>query len=205
MEYSSETEQKIFEAAREIFVQEGRDGARMEEIANKAGINKALLQYYFRSKEKLYQEVFLRETRQLFNDLLGSINLNLEIRGLLKSFINNYLDRLHENPLIVRFFLWEIRSGGHHIKELLQPLLESDGRPAPRKLVTKFEDAISRGEIRKSDPYHLVFNLISMCIYTFIAEPILQVIFPEVDLHDQQFIDKRKKEIFDLIWEGIKP
>jgi TetR/AcrR family transcriptional regulator len=205
MEYTSETEQKIFEAAREIFIQQGHDGARMEEIANKAGINKALLHYYFRSKNKLYQEVFRREVRQLLSDLIGSINLNLDIKDLLKLFISNYLDRLHDNPLVVRFFLWEIRSGGHHIKEILQPLLDSENGPVPRKLVLKFEKAISRREIRNLDPYHLVFNLISMCIYTFIAEPVIEVIFPEIDVRDDTFIDQRKNEIFNLIWQGIKP
>jgi AcrR family transcriptional regulator len=205
MEYSSETEQKIFDAAREIFVQQGHDGARMEEIARKAGINKALLHYYFRSKDKLYQEVFTREARNLLNDLIGSINLDLEIQDLLRSFIRHYIDRLYENPLVIRFFLWEIRKGGQHISEMLQPLLQKEGRPAPRKLVKKFEQASASGEIRRLDPYHLVFNLISMCIYTFIAEPVIEVLFPEINVRNRSFTDKRKEEVYHLIWDGIKP
>ena len=205
MEYSSETEQKIFQAAREIFVQEGYDGARMEEIASKAGINKALLHYYFRSKDRLYHEVFRREVHQLLKDLIGSINLDLEIKELLKLFINNYLDRLHENPLVVRFFLWEIRSGAQHIREVLQPLLGTGNETIPAKLVQKFEIAISRGETRKLDPHHLLFSLISMCIYTFMAEPVIEVLFPDLNMQDDAFIEKRKTEIFNLVWEGLKP
>ena len=204
MEYNSETEQKIFDAAREIFIQQGHDGARMEEIARKAGINKALLHYYFRSKDKLYQVVFTREARNLLNDMIGSINLNLEIKDLLHSFIQRYIDRLYENPLVVRFFLWEIRKGGQHIKEMLQPLLKKEGGPAPRQLVKKFEQAIASGEIRRLDPHHLVFSLISMCIYTFIAEPVIEVLFPEINIRGRSFIDKRKEEVYHLIWDGIK-
>ena len=203
MEYNSETEQKIFEAAREIFIQQGHDGARMEEIAKKAGINKALLHYYFRSKDKLYQEVFTREARNLLNDLIGSINLDLDIQELLRSFIRRYIDRLHENPLVVRFFLWEIRKGGQHISEMLQPLLQKEGGPAPRQLVKKFEQASARGEIRQLNPYHLVFSLISMCIYTFIAEPVIDVLFPEINVRDRSFIDERKEEVYRLFWDGI--
>ena len=109
--YSSETEQKIFDSAREVFIRDGRDGARMEEIARHAGINKALLHYYFRSKEKLYRAIFQQEFNRVMGDLSDSLSLDLEISQFLESFINNYIDRMSQNSHVIQFMLWEIRSG----------------------------------------------------------------------------------------------
>ena len=204
--YSSETEQRIFDSAREIFIRDGRDGARMEEIARHAGINKALLHYYFRSKEKLYRAIFQQEFNRVIGDLLDSLPLDLKISEFLESFINNYIDRMSRNSHVIQFMLWEIRSGGENMREFLQDLFSS-GRLnfTPHRVIKKFQQAMRKGEIRKADPHQLLLNIISMCIYTFIAGPIIQAIFPEINTLDSKFIRRRKKEIFQLVWNGIKP
>jgi len=204
--YSSETEQRIFDSAREVFIRDGRDGARMEEIARHAGINKALLHYYFRSKERLYQAIFQREFKRVIGDLSDSLALNLDTSHFLQSFINNYIDRLNQNSHVIQFMLWEIRSGGENMKEFLQELFSSDRLSfTPWKVIKKFQQAMKNGEIRKTDPHQLLLSIISLCIYTFIAGPIIEAIFPEINTMDSKFINKRKKEIFQLVWNGIKP
>ena len=205
MNYSSETEQKIFDAATHIFIQRGRDGARMDDIAREAGINKALLHYYFRSKEKLYQEVFNREMRRVVTDLFRSVSVESEIRDFLKTFIDNYIDRINENPLVVRFMLWEIRSGASNFASIVQQVFTDTHPLTPKTIVEKIDRAARRREIRRVDGLHLLFNIIAMCIYTFIAEPIITAIFPGINVRNKSFITQRKKEIFHLIWDGIKP
>ena len=204
--YNSETEQKIFDSAREIFIRDGRDGARMEEIARHAGINKSLLHYYFRSKEKLYRAIFQQEFNRVIGDLSDSLPLDLEIFHFLQSFINNYIDRMSQNSHVIQFMLWEIRSGGDNMKGFLQELFSS-GRLnfTPHRVIEKFQLAMKKGEVRQADPHHLLLSIISMCIYTFVAGPIIQAIFPEINSLDPKFIRKRKKEIFQLVWNGIKP
>lgn len=204
--YSSDTEQRIFDSAREIFIRDGRDGTRMEEIARHAGINKALLHYYFRSKEKLYRAIFQQEFKRVIGDLSDSLSLDLEISRFLQSFINNYIDRLSQNSHVIQFMLWEIRSGGENMKGFLQELFYSGGLNfTPNRVIEKFQMAMKKGEIRQADPHHLLLSIISMCIYTFIAGPIIQAIFPEINTQDSKFIRKRKKQIFQLVWNGIKP
>jgi AcrR family transcriptional regulator len=204
--YNSKTEQKIFDSAREIFIRDGRDGARMEEIARHAGINKALLHYYFRSKEKLYQAIFQQEFKRVIGDLSESLPMDLEISLFLLSFINNYIDRMSQNSHVIQFMLWEIRSGGENIKELMQKLFSANELNfTPQKVIKKFQLAMKNREIRPSDPHQLLLSIISMCIYTFVAAPIIQAIFPEINTLDDTFINNRKKEIFELVWNGIKP
>ena len=88
METNIKTEEKIIEAATKIFLEKGKDGARMQEIADRAGINKALLHYYFRSKEKLYQEVFSNELKHFFTSILGTIKERQDFKEFIQTFIN---------------------------------------------------------------------------------------------------------------------
>jgi TetR/AcrR family transcriptional regulator len=205
MEHLSQTEQKIYEAATRVFIHHGRDGARMEDIAKEAGINKALLHYYFRSKDKLYSRVFEREVRKVVADLFLSINLELDIRTFLHTFIDNYIDRLHQNPAVVQFMLWEMRSSNTQISEIIKSIFTVDRYSPPQEIVQKLRRAVKNREIRRLDAHQLLFNIISMCIYTFIAEPIISSLFPELKVREKSFIEKRKDEIYNLIWNGIKP
>lgn len=205
MENFSATEQKIFKAATRVFVQHGRDGARMEDIARQAGINKAMLHYYFRSKDKLYLTVFEQEIRKVAEDLYHSLDLKKDIQSFLSTFIHNYIDRIKQNPLLIQFMLWELRQGSHLISELFQKIFSNFSYHPPQKIVQKIQQAVKNKEIRKVDPLHLLFNIIGMCIFTFIATPIITSFFPDLNTQHKSFIDKRKSEIYNLIWNGIKP
>ena len=84
MESTTETEAKIIQAATEVFLEKGKDGARMQEIAQKANINKALLHYYFRSKDKLYEKVFREKVFNFLDELFSSVPETNEIKTVLK-------------------------------------------------------------------------------------------------------------------------
>lgn len=205
MEYINETEQKIIAAATEVFLEKGKTGARMEEIARMAGINQALLHYYFRSKDRLYHEVFSHELKKVMPDLFNALDLNADMQNFMRSFIYNYIDRIHHNPKVPRFFLWETREGGENIKKILDDVFSLESGPVPETIIRKIQGAVKNNEIRQVDPYHLMISLIGMCVYSFIATPILSVLFPKIDFNDAAFIEKRKEQIFHLAWNGVKP
>jgi len=205
MEYSSETEQKIIRAATDIFLQKGKDGARMQEIAREAGINQALLHYYFRSKEKLYRQVFVSEVREFMDAIFHSMVETDDIAEFIRSFIYRYIDQLAQNPQVIRFILWEIERGGSLFAEVFQEIIAQNPRKSPPFFIRKLNDAIQQGKIRKLDPFHLIFSIIGMCIYVFLARPLIQQIFPEINFTSPEFIEKRKEEVFNLVWNGIKP
>ncbi len=205
MEYSSETEQKIIRAATDIFLQKGKDGARMQEIARQAGINQALLHYYFRSKEKLYRQVFVSEVREFMEAIFHSMVDKDDIAEFVRSFIYRYIDQLAQNPQVIRFILWEIERGGSLFAEVFREIITQNPGKSPPFFIRKLNDAIRQGKIRKLDPHHLIFSIIGMCIYVFLARPLIQQIFPEINFTSPEFIEKRKEEVFNLVWNGIKP
>lgn len=124
------TETRILEAAKKVFIRKGLDGSRMQEIANEAGINKALLHYYFRSKQKLFEAVFSYAFIKFLPKVTEVLNADMPFLKKIEIFIDNYIDLLIENPFLPIFILNElyrqpekliylIRSSGIHPEVLL--------------------------------------------------------------------------------------
>ena len=99
------TEEKILDAAQTVFTRKGMDGARMQEIANEAGINKALLHYYFRSKQKLFEAIFKQVFKQIFPDIKAFIHSEIPLEKKLGIFVEKYIDLLMKNPFLPSFSL----------------------------------------------------------------------------------------------------
>jgi TetR/AcrR family transcriptional regulator len=204
MEASIKPEEKIIEAATTIFLEKGKDGARMQEIADLAGINKALLHYYFRSKDKLYEEVFSKELGNFLRGVLGTVKESGDFKTFIKSFINRYIDNISKRPKLVRFILWEIEKGGENLSKIILEIMDENNFRA-QQVLTKIQYEISNKRIREIDPPNLMISLIGMCLFPFIAKPILETILPVEDVTSTEFLEKRKEEIFTLVWNGIKP
>lgn len=199
------TEQRIIEAATKVFLQKGMYGARMQEIASTAGINKALLHYYFRSKEKLYQHIFLTEISRFLEALFDAMQPIDDVYLLLKTFIYKYIDQIQRHPQVVRFILWEIQHGGESFNKAFKQMMDDNPGKSIQTIIQKIKTAVQKKQILQVDPEHLIFNLIGMCIYTFVAQPIIESIFPNLNVMNPNFLKKRKDEILHLIWNGLKP
>jgi AcrR family transcriptional regulator len=192
------TENQILIAARTVFIAKGYEGARMQEIANQAGINKALLHYYFRSKENLFDAVFSEVAAHLFPAMKQLLESELGLKEKITFFVKIYLSALHENPYIPAFvintlntnpdgFLKYIRKAG------VNPIL----------LQKQIEDEASRGLIRMVKAEHLLVNIIAMCIFPFVARPIVQNIFDMNDDEYQNYLDCRQTEIVDFVLKSL--
>ncbi len=199
----TETEQKILAAATEVFLQKGKDGSRMQEIARKAGINQAMLHYYFRSKDRLYETVLAHLIRNFMQHILLSIPKTDDIRQLLNSFISHYIDQISRNIELLRFILWEIERGGELFVREIRRIFSEHGFQGP-PFIDVIQQAIRKGQIRAVDPLQFVLSVIGMCVYPFIARPIVETMFSIPDITDETFLRRRKQEIFELIWHGIQ-
>lgn len=195
------TESKIVEAAREVFHRKGFDGARMQEIADTAQINKGLLHYYFKSKNKLFDKVFGLAFDALFRKLGETLNADRSIFEKIEVFCEEYISMVSRNSYIPRFVINELGKNperfidsriGQNKKELFEPFFK------------QIEQAGKDGLIRPIDPRHLMVNMISLCVFPFLAAPMLQVMagFNAQELAD--FQEARKKEVADFIIQGIK-
>ena len=200
----SDTEQKIINAATEIFLQKGRDGARMQDIADRAGINKAMLHYYFRTKHRLYQEVFEEQIGNFLDEIMNSVIDTGDPMAFLKGFIDTYIDAISHRPQVVNFVLWEIERGGQAFVSVAKRVFASHGFtaiPFPMKI----QEAIDSGAMRPVDPVQLFMSLIGMCLFPFIARPMIEQLFPQTDVLSSDFLEKRKEEITQLLFQGIAP
>ena len=203
MEFNSETEQKIIQAASEVFLQKGLDGARMQEIANRAGINKALLHYYFRSKEKLFKTIFKIELVSMLDNIFGSINPADDFKQFLHQFIHEYMANVSTRKNVMRFILWELDKSADTLAEWFIEAFQNQGYKK-NPILLRVEKAVANKEIKSIDTINFTLSLLGMCVFPFVAAPLLQQILPGFNLKNETYISRREKAIFELIWEGIK-
>lgn len=206
MAESESTESRILEAAMQVFLEKGPHGARMQEIADRAGINKALLHYYFRNKKNLYENIFERVFRMFFTRILAAHDPDLSFAEQLKQYIGTYLDILAGNPHIPLFLAREMSEGGAVVSHFMKRYQSELGTPVPYRIIKTIENAAERGEIRAVDPRHFIMSMIGACIFFFVAKPLVVTIFEDDGfMESSAFVEERKKAVFDLLYNGLKP
>ncbi len=199
-EISTITEETILNTAKEIFIEKGKEGVRVQEIANKADINKMLLHFYFRSKRKLFEVVFLEAFERFLPKINSLVSADRSFLGIIEVFIQNYIDLILENPCIPACVLHELNQNPENHAQFM-------GNKLPT-LPAQFDKSnleISAGTIKPIDPKQLVINIIGLCFFSFVAWPIIQKIFFDGDeVAHQQFINERKVEVYNFVLNSIK-
>jgi len=192
------TENQILKAAREIFIAKSYEGARMQEIADHAGINKSLLHYYFRSKEKLFDAVFSEVAANLFPAMKQVLEAELGMKEKITFFVKAYLKVLSENPFIPPFVLNTLNTDpDRFIKHIKNAGID------PRKLQQQINEEALQGRIRIVKAEHLVVNIIAMCVFPFVARPIIQNIFFMNDEEYLTYLAARETEIIDFVLKSL--
>ncbi|HEY5371007.1 MAG TPA: TetR/AcrR family transcriptional regulator, partial [Hanamia sp.] len=167
------TEEKILAAAKNVFVTKGMAGARMQDIADEAGINKALLHYYFRNKEKLFEVIFMDAAQKLFPKINSIFESDAPLFEKIENFCEEYITVMSENPYLPLFVLNEISKDS---EMFLGKFLNKQQFPLPQKFLEQVEKEIRKGTIKKISPLHLLINLISMSIFPFVGKPMIQFV-----------------------------
>ena len=193
------TERRIFDAAHEVFTQKGLDGTKMQEIADKAGINKALLHYYYRSKEKLFEMVAKAVLSRNVPLMRRVIESDLPLREKIPTFIDQYIGVISKNHYLPLFLISEMNK---HPDRFFDQILPKD-LPDPAVFFKQVEAEIQAGNIRPIDPRHLIVNVISMCIFPFIGKPMLRMALGMSTAEWSEFIEQRKKEVTNFVMAAI--
>lgn len=194
------TEERILNAAKQIFLKKGMAGARMQEIANEAGINKSLLHYYYRSKDKLFLAVFRLAIQDFIPEIKTIIFSDALITEKIDRFVEGYMNVLLNNPFVPLFILQEIQRDPDR---LLNVFLEEGIQP--QLVLEQFEKAVQKEEIRSVDPKHLLINILSLCIFPVAARPIMQRMFYNNDNEAyNEFLNERKQEVSEFVKNAIK-
>lgn len=188
MEQNQNTEEKILRAAESVFLKKGMDGARMQDIADEAGINKALLHYYFRSKEKLFNAIFAAALQQFIPKLDQAIQHNLKVEEVFKLLAGLYMDLLMRNPYLPAFIVSEIGRNPAQMKDLMLKQLNLD-RIAPQILQRILEE---KGNA--VDPTQILVSIISAILFPFIGRPLLTpLLFQDKPEEFEAFIQERRE------------
>ena len=194
-------EEKILAAAQKVFMTKGMTGARMQDIANEAGINKALLHYYFKDKDKLFEVVFLAEAQKFFPKINAIFNSDAPLFEKIKNFVTEYIDEMQENPFLPWFVMNEINRDPD---QFMYKIWGKENLPKPAKFLEQIEVEIKKGTIKRIQPLHLLMNLLSMTIFPFIAKPMMTRNLRLSEAQFKQIMEQRKTEIPKFIIDSIK-
>jgi AcrR family transcriptional regulator len=183
------TEERIKEAARTVFTQKGYSATRTRDIAEEAGINLALLNYYFRSKEKLFELVMAEKVAKLFGVIAPVVNNeHTSLDEKVTLIADAYITMLTQNPGLPLFVLSEIRNNPEHFGNKMQAGKLLTESYFVKQLLEKRPDI---------HPLHFIINVLSMCIFPFIAKPVLESAGVMSDNQLSDFTEERKTLIVE--------
>ena len=193
-------EQRIMDAAAKNFVYKGYSGARMQQIADDAGVNKALLHYYFQSKELLFRQV-MEDALSWFASLSGVV---LEkqagtLKQRLQLLVDRFLQVMLRKPFLPGFIIQEAQQH----PELMYPLLENY-RADLFSLQQEINEEASLGRMQAVDARELLVNMFSVGFFPFLAMPLIsQVLYTGGEEALGQLLDQRKKAVDELVLERV--
>jgi len=202
MAADSNTEQKILEAAEEVFHVKGYDGARMQEIADKASINKGLLHYYFKTKDSLFEAIFSMAFRKMLAQIQSILLLEIPLEEKVDRIVDGYMNMLAKNPSLPRFVLGELNK---HPDRFIAKHVNSDTMNTFAAFSNSVKKEIDAGNIRPIDPLQLFMNMISMVIFPFIGRPLIQVVAGLNNNEFQLLMQERREHVKTFLKEAIKP
>lgn len=196
------TEQTILEAAEQEFIEKGFAGAKTTSIAKRAGVNHAMIHYYFRTKENLFTMVFQQKIQILAASFSQSFNQDLSFFEQLKLAIGTHFDFIAANPRLLFFVYGEIITDDRRKKMLVQSVL-----PKLKGIVNRLKEGIDteveNGTIRFIRPTELLMNIIALNAITFLAMPLLRVI-KRNSQEVEKLLHQRKENNIQFIINGLK-
>lgn len=196
-----ETEARILGAARDVFERKGYSGARMQEIANLAGINKSLLHYYFRSKDKLFSAVFSLAFKQISSKLKFIGDPAISVYDKIEKFYQVHMSILLRNPNLPVFILNELN---HNPQLLIRNLRNKNFANNLDVLKSQIREEIDNGNLKPVEPEQLILNLMSMCIFPFAGATILKELLKLNTTKYKEMLKKRKKSLPEYVLKTIR-
>jgi len=202
-------EQQILDAAHTVFLRHGTSGARMQDIAGEAGVNQALLHYYFRTKERLSEAVFQRAAAQLLPRVIEVMASDLSIEDKVSRVVDLELDHLLRAPYLPGYIISEL----HHHPERVRQLVSAMTGLMPEEVRQKvfvglrrqLETGAQEGRLRTMTPDQFIVNLFSLCIFPFAARPMLMVLLGFDQQGFERFISHRREQLASFILAAMRP
>jgi TetR/AcrR family transcriptional regulator len=195
MVLNTETEERILASAEKLFYRKGKAGTSMQDIADDAGINRTLLNYYFRSKDQLFEAVFRNALKRFVPELVKMLRSEMSFEEYMPMLIETVIDTLLRNPQIPVFVLQELSSNPERM-----PMIMKEMGLDPSIAFRKIGEEKQRGRIGNGDPRQLIMNLLSLCIFPFAARPIVtEILFNGNEAEFETAMEERKLYLINLL------
>ena len=195
------TEQKIIEAAETVFHEKGFDGARMQEIADKANINKGLLHYYFKSKDALFDAIFNMAIKRMSGNINSILKMEISLDEKIDLIIDSYMNLLLRNSSLPRFVITELNKDSDRF---IKKYLSGEINNVFAKFIDSVQKEIDAGKIKAIDPKHLFMNMISMILFPFVGKLMIQVLIGVDSKEYHKLMLERREHIKGFIKQAIK-
>lgn len=191
-EKEKDTEQRIKDTARRIFQERGFSATKTRDIAEEAGINLALLNYYFRSKQKLFDIIMLEALRTFFSGMIPILNdESTSIHEKVELFVDKYIDMLSENPNVPSFIMNTVRENPDDFIKKVGVLDQAKSSV----FVRQFMEAFMKGDLPPINPIHFMLNLMSLVVFPFLAQPMIMAVSGMPNDAFQSVVQDRKRLI----------
>ena len=204
-----DTEQRILDAAHAVFVRRGTAGARMQEIAAEAGVNQALLHYYFRSKDRLSRAAFERAASEFMPTVIQVLASDTELEAKVARIIELELDHLARAPYLPGYIISEVTHHPERARQLITAvtrLAPEDIRPKVVAMLRKqIEARVRSGGMRPIAPEQFIVNLMSLCIFPFAARPMILEMLGMDQRGFDQFIARRRQHLTAFFLGALRP
>lgn len=196
-----QTEDKIFEAAVRVFTKKGFDGTRMHEIAEEAGINKALLHYYFRSKEKLFDAVFSKLAASLFEKFKPISHAGISLEDKIRIFYREHISFLKQNPHLPSFILNELKRNPRRIKKIFE---KADLDKIYNMLTQQHPKELAEYNITRRSMPQIMASIAAMSVFPFVASGIIGEILRKQGKDFDSFIEERIEFAPEFVLAALK-
>lgn len=198
----ADTKQDILAAALSEFARAGKDGARMQDIADRAGINKAMLHYYFRSKDGLYEEVLQTVMTSFMKAISHAIEPGRPFQEQLRGLISTYVHQHAAQPEVSKLWMQENLNGAPVASAFMA---SSSGNEGPKRVFAWLKESADRGFIRPVDPVQFMMSFIGSVVIYMIALPTFAAFRPELLTDPEAHIEARIDHLFELFYNGMRP
>jgi TetR/AcrR family transcriptional regulator len=194
------TEEKIFEAATDVFIEKGLDGARMQDIADHAGINKALLHYYFRTKDHLFEAVFTILAKKMFSRFNPIFEKDLTLEEKIRFFFREHITFMQHNPKLPGFILNEINHNPKRIQNLIKNI---EFKNLWLSIIEHHKDELYKYNITEETLPQIMTTIASLSVFPFAARGILEVAFKNFGVDFNKYIEERKDFAAEFVIKAI--
>lgn len=194
------TEERIFEAATLVFEEKGMDGARMQDIASHAGINKALLHYYFRTKDHLFDAVFAKLAQKMFMKFSPIFEEDLSLEEKIRFFFREHIAFLQQNPKLPGFILNEINHNPQRIKKLMKNI---DFKNIWLTIQEHHKDELYKYNITEETIPQIMTTIASLSVFPFAARGIFEVVFNNIGVDFDKYLEERKEFAAEFVIKAI--